>query len=370
MEQAPIISVVIPVYNAEKYLPICLDSLKKQTFKAWEAILVDDGSRDGSAAICDRAAAEDPRFRVIHKENGGVSTARNAGIEEAQGKYLIFVDSDDVCRETFFAKMIDAMRTYEPDLVVCGFDRFRDDWEKEQLVTRYSITLMKDIRQFLHLYTETRTNMFGISIWAKMYRRDMIERHHIRFDPTISYEEDCCFIADCVPHMHTVAVVGESLYRYRQMEESLSKGYRKDTYRFLVNGLRRRQELLKQFGMEEYLPNLDKIFMVVVKSTCMKIELSDLPRKEKRREYKEMIEYRESQDAGASARSSKTRVTRWIAKAVAHKDLNRLILVMRLWHAADSAATAVKGLRQKLAGILHRGRQTDSMGEQTETKEE
>ena len=354
MEQTPTISVIIPVYNAKDYLTDCLNSVERQYFQQWEAILVDDGSTDGSAEILDAFASSDPRFRVIHKENEGVSIARNTGIEAARGQYLIFVDADDLCQRTYFEKMVKTMDEYQPDLVVAGFDRFRDGFEKEHLITRYSITLMKNIKQFLHLYTEPRTNMFGISVWAKMYRRDMIEQNHIRFDPEISYEEDCCFIADCVPYIHTVAVIGESLYRYRQMDESLSKGYRKDTYRFLVNGLRRRRDLLKRFDMEWYLFKLDNIFMIVVKATCMKIEESDLSRKEKREEYKELIGYQESRDAARESLKSKTRLTRWIARAVYRKDVNRLIFVMRLWHLADWIVSRLNSLKWKLGKLLHR----------------
>ena len=348
MEEAPIISVVIPVYNAKKHLREMLKTVKNQTFKQWEAILVDDGSTDGSAEICDETAKADPRFRVIHQQNAGVSTARNVGIEAARGEYLIFADADDLCQKTYFQKMVDAMRTYKPDLVLCGFDRFRTGFEKEQLITRYSITLMKNIKQFLHLYTEPRINMFGISVWAKMYRKSMIDEHHIRFDPEISYEEDCCFNADCVPYIRNVAVIGESLYRYRQMDESLSKSYRKDTFRFLVNGLRRRRELLHTYDMDWYLFKLDQIFMIVVKATCIKIEQSNLSRKEKREEYRKLISYPETRDAGAQTLKSRTRVTRWIARSVYHQNLNGLVFTMRLWHIADRITDRVNRLRRKL----------------------
>ena len=348
MEQTPIISVIIPVYNAERYLPKCLKSIAGQTLTEWEAILVDDGSTDASPAICDEQAAADARFRVVHQQNGGVSNARNRGIAEAKGEFLVFVDADDVCKKSYFAKMVDAMRTYQPDLVLTGFDRFSDASESEHLITRYSFTLMKRTRQFLHLYTEPRTNLFGISVWAKLFRRSMIEEHHIRFDPNVSYEEDCCFIADCVPYVQSVTVIGESLYRYRQMDESLSKGYRKGTFGFLVNGLRRRRALLKAYGLEADLFRLDQIFMLAVKSACMKIELSNLSRKEKRADYRELLSYQETQDAGAQTLDTNTRLTRWIAKAAYHKSLNRLDFVMRTWHFADSAAKRFNRVRSGL----------------------
>ena len=349
MEQTPTISVIIPVYNAEAYLPKCLESVRAQTFRDWEAILIDDGSTDGSARICEETAKQDPRFRVIHKENAGVSAARNTGLDAARGEFLIFADADDVCVKTYFEKMVDAMRTYEPDLVISGFDRFKKGWEKEQLITRYSITLMKNIKQFLHLYTEPRLNLFGIAVWAKMFRRDMIEQHHIRFDPSISYEEDCIFVADCVPYMHSFAVIGEALYRYRQMDDSLSRGYRKGTFRFLVNGLRRRRALLKEYDMEWYLFKMDQIFTFVVQRACVKIELSVIPRKEKLEDYREIMDYPETQDAARVEQEEElTRMTRWIRFAVRRKNAGLLALVMRLWHMADSAQQRVNEMRRKL----------------------
>lgn len=349
MEQTPTISVVIPVYNAEAYLPKCLESVRTQTFRDWEAILIDDGSTDDSARICEETAEQDPRFRVIHKENAGVSTARNTGLDAARGEYVIFVDADDICKKTYFEKMVSAMRTYEPDLVISGFVRFKEGWEAEQLITRYSITLMKKTRQFLHLYTESRLNLFGVSVWAKMFRRDMIEKHHIRFDPAISYEEDCIFVADCVPHMNTFAVVGEALYRYRQMGDSLSRGYRKGTFRYLVNGLNRRRALLKEYGLEGDLYRADQIFTLVIQRACMKIELSDISRREKREDYQELMDYPETQNAvRCEQEKDVSRVTRWIAFAVRCKNVHLLALVMRLWHMADSAQQRMNRLRRAL----------------------
>lgn len=337
MEQKPIISAIVPVYNAEKYLRNCLNRFLAQTFSQWEVILVDDGSRDGSGKICDEYAEKDPRFRVIHKENEGVSVARNVGIEASKGDYLMFVDADDWCTRTCMEKMVNAMETYRPDLVICGYDRFRDDWSEEHLITRYSITLMKNVRQFLHLYAEARINLFGISVWAKLYPAETIRANNIRFNPKISYEEDGLFNADYVPYIRSVAVIGESLYRYRQQDESLSKGYRKGTYPFLVNGLRRRKRLMTENHAEWNIPDLNKVFMIAVKSACRKVEWSDLKRKEKRQEYREIVSYPETKEAGEAARQSGSRVTRWIAFAVRHQNPHLLSCVMRLWKLSDDA---------------------------------
>ena len=106
MDQDILISVIVPVYNVEEYLPRCVDSLLSQTYEKLEIILVDDGTKDASDKICDAYAARDPRVKVIHKENGGLSSARNAGIDIASGEYLAFVDSDDWIEPDTYAHML------------------------------------------------------------------------------------------------------------------------------------------------------------------------------------------------------------------------------------------------------------------------
>lgn len=119
MEQSELLSVIVPVYNVEQYLPRCMDSILAQTYPNLEIILVDDGARDASGKICDDYAARDPRIRVIHKENGGLSSARNAGLDAARGEYLAFVDSDDWIEPEAYETMLALARKYGAKLV-CG----------------------------------------------------------------------------------------------------------------------------------------------------------------------------------------------------------------------------------------------------------
>ena len=142
MNQQPLVSIVVPVYNCIQHLPECLKSIRSQTYANWEAILVDDGSSDGSGDLCDREAASDPRFRVIHKENGGVSTARNAGMDAAKGTYLAFIDSDDLVVPTYLEKLSRAAETYGADIAICGYDRFFSEWELHFLPVPFSIGLI------------------------------------------------------------------------------------------------------------------------------------------------------------------------------------------------------------------------------------
>ena len=123
----PLISIIVPVYNIEEYLPRCVDSLQKQTYPQTEILLVDDGSTDGTAALCDRLSKEDPRIRVFHKENGGSSSARNLGISEAGGEYLGFVDSDDYVEPDMYEKLYAAIKQYDVPVAQVGRDEIDPD---------------------------------------------------------------------------------------------------------------------------------------------------------------------------------------------------------------------------------------------------
>ena len=117
----PVLSIIVPVYNVEQYLGKCLDSIKNQSFKDFEAILIDDGSTDGSGAICDEYAARDNRFKVIHQENKGVSNARNVGLELAIGQYFGLIDADDQIEPDMYENMISTAKEYMADIVTCDY---------------------------------------------------------------------------------------------------------------------------------------------------------------------------------------------------------------------------------------------------------
>lgn len=346
MEQ-PIITVVIPVYNAERYLNACIESIAAQTFTQWEVILIDDGAKDQSPALCDAWAEKDARIRVVHQENGGVSRARNAGIARAEGKYLMFVDSDDLLVPACMEKLLHAIEASGADMAICGFTRFRDGWEQNNLPCKEPLEVWNGIENVLRVYGATRTHMFGVSIWAKLYRTALINAHNTRFDPSISYEEDCNFIADCFGYVQSAAAVGECLYRYRQMDVSLSKGYRKDTFRFLIHGYGRRCALLREHGLTDLLPVQESILLLVVKNTSVKISRSDMSRKEKLAEYAEILRYPEVTDAAERANTARSpRLTRMIVGAVRARDPKRLARVMRLWRIADKLGTLKRKIRK------------------------
>lgn len=336
------VSIVIPVYNVEGYLQSCVDSILSQSYRNFELILVNDGSKDSSPAICDEYAKTDSRVVVIHKENEGPSRTRNRGIEEAKGDYLMFVDSDDILVEGTLEKMINAMDQSNADLCICGYERFRGDWSLPSSLTTEPLQIYKDRKELAAVYNQPKTNMFGVSIWAKLYRLDIIKTHGIRFDTAISYEEDCVFNLDYFRHVNTTAVLPDVLYRWRQMDVSLSKGYRKGTFQFLVNGFRGRKKFLKEQGMK--VNGANGVFLVVIKSTLMKIFDSKLSKAEKFAEYEMVMSFPECITICKDSVNSKVRLTRELAVAVANHDAKAIhTALMR-----DKVVTTVKSIVKKV----------------------
>ncbi len=338
------ISIVIPVYNVEGYLRSCVDSVLSQSYGNFELILVNDGSKDASPAICDEYAKADSRVVVIHKENEGPSKTRNRGIEEARGDYLMFVDSDDLLVEGALEKMAGAMERSGAELCICGYERFRGDWTLPSSLTTEPLQIFKDRKELAAVYNQPKTNMFGVSIWAKLYRLDIIREHNIRFDTNISYEEDCVFNLDYFRHVNTTAVLPDVFYRWRQMDVSLSKGYRKGTFQFLVNGFRGRKKFLKEQGMK--VNGANGVFLVVIKTTLMKIYDSKLPKQEKFAEYEMVMSYPECITICKDSVNSKVKLTRELATAVANHDAKAIHSALQ----RNSITEKVKRVAKKILG--------------------
>jgi glycosyltransferase involved in cell wall biosynthesis len=180
----PAISVIVPVYNVEKYIQQCVDSILAQTFKDFELILVDDGSSDLSGAICNEYAAMDSRVSVIHKKNGGVSSARNAGLDVATGKYIMFCDSDD-WTEPFWLEMLYKKATDHPDkCIVSNMWRVTNE---DNLCKPIGKTALSESASTYYEIWENHVSPYTPN---KIYRRDIIEDSKLRFDPTIKLSED------------------------------------------------------------------------------------------------------------------------------------------------------------------------------------
>jgi glycosyltransferase involved in cell wall biosynthesis len=213
-----LVSVVIPIYNVEKYIHRCVDSIVNQTYSNLEIILVDDGSTDNCAQICDDYAKVDTRIKVIHKKNGGLSDARNAGMENATGNYIVFIDSDDYSEVNLVEKALDIADTYDIDIVVWGFCAdFVDD--KEELIKSvihsqpYGVYNNEQLRS-INISKDLIGNL-GYA-WNKMYKAEFLRKNNLQFTKGLSLVEDIVFNSPALSLGEKIAFIEEPLLHYMQ----------------------------------------------------------------------------------------------------------------------------------------------------------
>ena len=208
MASQPLVSVVVPVYNVEKMLSRCVDSLVAQTYEHTEIILVDDGSPDQCPRLCDEWAQRDSRIHVVHQHNQGLAAARNAGMDHARGAYYAFVDSDDYVEPTYVERMVEAARRYSADLVICGYvaeDASLHPKPKDSLVTE--VTLL-DHRQGLSGITQYMEVELA---WNKLYRSRIWEDYRY---PAGKLHEDEYAVHHVMDHCERTVLLPDQLYHY------------------------------------------------------------------------------------------------------------------------------------------------------------
>ena len=213
MKKNSVVSVIIPVYNVEKYLERCISSIINQTYKNLEIILVDDGSTDNSGRICDTYANVDDRIRVFHKKNGGLGSARNYGFDKSNGDYILFLDSDDYIEKNTIDKMI-SIGKY--DIVCCGFDRV--DEETKKIYSKEMINLPFD-EIIINKENIMETAFLSPSGWGKLYKRNIIE--NIKFSNNKKSIEDILFYLELMPNVKSIGFVKEVLWHYMVRKNSL-----------------------------------------------------------------------------------------------------------------------------------------------------
>lgn len=216
----PTVSIIVPVYNAQNYIKRCIDSILTQEYTDYELILVDDGSKDASGSICDEYAAKDPRIRVIHKENTGVSDTRNIGIGEARGTYLQFLDSDDWITPDATKLLVRAAAEHHCDLVIADFYRVvgervahKGDIEEDGVLTKEEFAA--------HMMENPADFYYGV-LWNKLYRRDLIEKYRLRMDTSVSWCEDFLFNLEYILHADIFYALQAPIYYYVKTKGSLA----------------------------------------------------------------------------------------------------------------------------------------------------
>lgn len=199
------ISVIVPVYNAEKYLRRCVDSILAQTFTDFELLLVDDGSTDASGAICDEYASADARVRVFHKPNGGVSSARNLGLDNARGEWIAFADADDYLLPKW--SVVASSELKNVDMVVAGIEIRSHNNSTERVAVRFEGTPKE------WMENGDASKMRG-ALWNKFFRHDVVSNHLMRLDTRFNVREDEEFVVRFLTHVTTVKSVDLVVYHY------------------------------------------------------------------------------------------------------------------------------------------------------------
>ena len=207
----PKISVIIPVYNGERYLPRCLASLQNQSFKDWQAICIDDGSTDNTGEILDKYAKKDKRFVVVHKKNAGVSAARNDGIKLAKGEYIHFMDADDIIDVNYYDVMLctgDGL-----DMICSGFvsdSKYSDDLIYTK--SRVAHTLFGKL-----FWTQALLKSF---VWRYLFKTDFIRKNKLHFDTKLISQEDAIFVLQCLSVSGNIIIVPNVNYYYMFNDDS------------------------------------------------------------------------------------------------------------------------------------------------------
>lgn len=207
------VSIILPVYNVEKYLRECVDSLLCQTYSKLEIVLVDDGSTDESGRICDRYVQQDPRVVVIHQANAGAANAKNAGLDWATGDYITFMDSDDYAEFNWIARMVEVTERYGADVVECDFDKVYRN--RSEVANQYKENSVYTAEEYLAQYLGNWTcSLF----WNKLFRRELLS--DVRFRRERRCIDDEFFTYKAVTGANRIVRITDVLYHYRQRASS------------------------------------------------------------------------------------------------------------------------------------------------------
>lgn len=271
-----LISIIIPVYNVKPYINQCLDSVLSQTYHNIQVIIVDDGSDDGSAEICDWYAQKDARVEVIHTLNGGSVIARKRGISRAQGKYIGFVDADDYVDADMYAALVNALREYDADFVHSGYIEIRGSTLINFSSFPNKVFLFKEEEDRVSFLKKFLLDIRGgtslsYSIWSKLFKHELIEKCYGDLNDKQQLGEDgLCFLR-CIMESSTVYLMPQSFYYYRNRQNSLSHG---DNYIFAQKQVMLCGEFLntfRQYGIEKKMKQDIYNFMQSLVLPCLKI---------------------------------------------------------------------------------------------------
>ena len=239
-------SIIVPIYEVEKYLNECVESIIKQSYKNIEIILVDDGSSDKCPALCDKYQSKDERIKVIHKKNGGLVSARKAGAEIATGDFVCCVDGDDFIDNDYIFKMNEILNSYDVDMVCCGYHlATQEKTEDIHVNAKAGLYTKEDIKKYIfpYLILSEKGEYFLPTVWAKAIKRDLYVYYQNKVSDRISIGEDGACIIPCIIEASSIYILNDCLYYYRYNTMSMTKN----------------KKVIKWDGQIEIAKHLDKV---------------------------------------------------------------------------------------------------------------
>ncbi len=281
--ETPKVSIIVPVYNVQKYLDRCIDSLINQTLFEIEIILVDDSSTDSSLEICKKRAEADSRIKVIHKENEGAGKARNAALQIARGEYIGFTDSDDYVDINMFKTLYEKAVKYDSDLIMSGVSfvdgnmfssegdcvrkiYFKDDthFESPEEINKLKMGIVGAEPQ------DEDDSKYGMSIWKNLFRHDIIKQNNIVFQSEREMlSEDALFMIDFISCIKKATGINEAFYNYCRNEDSISKSYKKDRMeKSLVFVSEVEKRFQKDIEPKVYKTYIDRFWLAMCRVLC------------------------------------------------------------------------------------------------------
>lgn len=279
----PKVSVIVPVYNAEKYLERCINSLVNQSLEDIEIILTDDASTDSSPQICDEFALKDPRIKVIHKFNEGAGMARNAALKIATGEYIAFADSDDFVDYDMLRIMYDTAQKYDSDLVMSGvvfvdgnmFSQQGDCTSKLYFDSDTHFETPDELKKLAMgivgaLPDDEDDSKYGMSIWKNLFRHQIIKDNGLKFQSEREFlSEDALFMIDYISCISKATGIAHAFYNYCRNEDSISKSYKKDRFEkslIFVGEVEKRFQ--KDIPPQEYQIYIDRFWQALCRVLC------------------------------------------------------------------------------------------------------
>lgn len=299
----PTVSVIVPAYNAENFIESCVESVLRQTYTDFELILVNDGSKDSTSAICHRLAAQDSRITVIDQENGGSSSAKNTGLGIARGSYIEFIDADDIIDQTYMEQLLRGTSEDEADLCV-GNMAFVILDKGELVLSRPTPKLhegMFTLKEYLSYYKEYMPHAIVGSPCNKLFRRSIIEEHHLRFDETTKNNEDTWFNLEYLRCCEKVFVSASPFYRYiNHQNGSASRKYIDNVIEIYIETYRRSTAFLKEAEMYDCNAQFCKSYFIGLCIGALNgivLQATQYTKKEKLQKMWDIVERPEVRDA-------------------------------------------------------------------------